>query len=154
MTVPYLTVTMSLRDVEAADIERLFRVLHEMGGVFVSVQHPENSAIPLPPEPPVDIPAPPLPPEPNWWETLKLTEPKTKIYAARAGVQIYYSDGIEHPPSFDQTELTSTGQLRILPFGAPVEVWRAPLPLSGWICVHVNLERALWVRGEDMRATP
>src|SRR3990167_7892421 len=105
--------------------------------------------------PPDDQPPIPAPP---WWESLTLKEPKTRIYSARtgAGAQIYYSEGPDKSPSFDQIELTTTGQLRTVPFGQSVEVWRAPVPGSGWICVHVKSDetRALWVRGEDMRATP
>jgi len=100
-------------------------------------------------------PSPPPEPEPKWWASLKVTEPKMKIYSARAGgAQVYYSEGPDTAPSFDQTELTTTGQLRTVPFDGSTEVWRAPLPLSGWICVHVKPGHALWVRGEDMRATP
>jgi len=98
---------------------------------------------------------PPVPALP-WWESLTLTDPKTKIYSARAGMgaQVYYSEGPDTAPSFDQTELTTTGQLRTIPFGNGVEVWRAPVAGSGWICVHIKPVHALWVRGEDMRATP
>ena len=106
--------------------------------------------------PPDEQPPTPAPePEIKWWASLKLTEPRTKIYGARAaGAQVYYSEGPDTAPSFDQTELTTTGQLRTVLFGASVEVWRAPLPLSAWICVHGKLGHSLWVRGEDMRATP
>src|SRR3990167_5751484 len=96
---------------------------------------------------------PPIPASP-WWESLVLTEPKTRIYAAQNGVQVYQSAGENVPPTFDQKALLNTGQPWTLPLGKSVEVHRAPVAGSGWICVAVLAERALWVRGEDMRATP
>jgi hypothetical protein len=160
VTIPYLTIEMHLRDVEAADIERLLRMLKEMGGTYTVIERAAAPvAIPMPPDIPGPEPQPPSPPpvpEAKWWESLKVTDPKTKIYGARAGTgaQVYYSDGPDRLPSFDQRSLTPGGQLWTLPFGTDVEVWRVPLPISGWICVHIKPERALWVRGEDMRATP
>ena len=38
--------------------------------------------------------------------------------------------------------------------GTDVEVWRAPIAGSGWICVHISPIRELWMRGEDMQAAP
>ena len=104
----------------------------------------------LPPDEQPQVPAP-------WYESLTVTEPQTEIYGARAGLgaQVYFSEGPDKAPSFDQTELTTTGQLRTVLFGKSVKVWRTPVPGSGWICVHIfSTNRALWVRGEDMRATP
>jgi len=104
-----------------------------------------------PPDEQPPVPAPP------WYESLRVTEPQTEIYGARAGLgaQVYFSESPDKAPSFDQTELTTTGQLRTVLFGKSVKVWRAPVPGSGWICVHIfSTNRALWVRGEDMKATP
>ena len=101
--------------------------------------------------PPDDQPPIPAPP---WWESLVLAEPKTKIYAAKSSVQVYQSAGENVPPTFDQKALLNTGQFWTLPLGKSVEVHRAPVAGSGWICIAVLAERALWVRGEDMRAMP
>lgn len=154
MTIPHLTVEMHVRDIESVDVERLLRVLHEMGGVYVVVEHPETVAVPMPPDVPDPAPLPPHEPPVPWWERLSVTTPLTKIYADVDQAQVYYSAGPDTAPSFDQKALLSSGQPWTLPLGKSVDVWRAPLKLSGWICVAVLANRALWVRGEDMRATP
>ena len=115
----------------------------------------ENISVTIYTGPPPDE-QPPVP-APPWYESLRVTEPQTEIYGARAGLgaQVYFSESPDKAPSFDQTELTTTGQLRTVLFGKSVKVWRAPVPGSGWICVHIfSTNRALWVRGEDMKATP
>jgi hypothetical protein len=151
MTIPYLEVQLHLREVEALDIERLLRLLKEMGGTYTVIEHTVTPAVEALP----DIPDPePLPPhEPPWWEALTVTTPRTKIYADVAEAQVYFSSDPAHEPSFDMKELTAAGNPRVVP-PSGVEVWRAPLPLSGWICVANLPGKALWVRGEKMRATP
>jgi len=143
---------MLLREVEVTDVERLLRVLHEMGGTFQVVEYPPPSTA-TPPLP--DIPDPdPLPPhEPSWWEALTITTPRTKIYSNVPNAQVYFSTDPAHAPSFEMKEIAA-GKPRTVPLGGSVEVWRIPLPLSGWICVANLPGKALWVRGEDMRVTP
>src|SRR3990167_3734511 len=71
------------------------------------------------------------PPVLSWWESLQVTEPKTRIYSARADAQVYYS-ALNQAPSFEQKAFTSAGGLLwTLPFNKSVEVWRIPIPGSG-----------------------
>ena len=158
MTIPYLSIEVHLSQVEPADLERILRVLHEMGGTYTVIEHTLARAAPVPPDVPDPDPLPPNPPPepemPPWWASLTITTPRTKIYSNVANAQVYFSSDPDHAPSFEMKKTTSTGQLRTVPLGTSVEVWRAPLPLSGWICVANLVGEALWVRGEDMRATP
>ena len=97
---------------------------------------------------------PPVPALP-WWSILQLTQPKTKIYTARDRVNIYRSMNIKILPQVsDVARVASVA-------GADYDVWAAPLAGSGWICVFngdvaepLQPEYVLWMRGEDMRATP
>ena len=104
---------------------------------------------PPPDEQPLPIPAPP------WWSTLQLTQPKTKIYTARALVKIYRSMGLSHPPQVSDVARVASNA------STGYDVWAAPLAGSEWICVF-NGDAAdppqpgfvLWANGNDMRATP
>jgi hypothetical protein len=159
MTIGYVEVQMHLRDVEAPDIERILRVLNEMGGTYTVIEHTVTPAAPAPPDIPDPDPLPPNPPPepeppPKWWASLTITTPLTKIYSNVLNAQVYFSSDPDHAPSFEMKKNTSTGQPRTVPLDRFVEVWRAPLPLSGWICVANLPGEALWVRGEDMRAMP
>ena len=95
-------------------------------------------------------PPPPL----QWWDSLKLTDPKMKIYAAHDGTQVYYSAPNGTPAFGQKAYVSAGGPLWTLPSGKDVEVWRAPIAGSGWICVHISPIRELWMRGEDMQAAP
>lgn len=156
--IPYVSVEVHLREVEPADLERILRVLHEMGGTYTVIEHTAARAVEAPPDVPDPDPLPPNPPPeppPKWWASLTVTAPRMKIYANVDKAQVYFSSDPDHAPSFDMKETTSSGQMRTVLLGVSVEVWRAPLPLSGWICVaNLSGAKALWVRGEDMRATP
>ena len=102
--------------------------------------------------PPDEQPPTPAPP---WWSTLQLTQPKTKIYTARALVKIYRSMGLSHPPQVSDVARVASNA------GTGYDVWAAPLAGSEWICVF-NGDAAfppqpgfvLWASGNDMRATP
>ena len=102
-----------------------------------------------PPDEQPPVPAPP------WWSALQLTQPKTKVYTARALVKIYRSMGLSHPPQVSAVA-------RVAPnAGTGYDVWAPPLAGSEWICVF-NGDAAfppqpgfvLWASGNDMRATP
>lgn len=81
----------------------------------------------------------------QWWAALMLTEPKTKIYAARDGVQVYKSANSSAPPDF-------SSKFSVLAKGKDVEVWHAPVPGSEWICIY-DAGFALWVLGPQMSPT-
>src|SRR5574341_1301086 len=84
MSIGYLEVQMHLRDVETADVDRLLRVLHEMGGTYTVIEHAVARAVGMPP----DVEAPPA----QWWESLEEPPrggPRANIYTAHANVQMY-----------------------------------------------------------------
>ena len=99
---------------------------------------------------------PPAPPEPQrWWASLKLTQPKTKIYTAHDRVNIYRSVSANIPP-----QISDVARVAMVA-GTGYDVWATPLANTEWICVF-NGDAAdppqpgfiLWVSGNDMRATP
>ena len=95
-------------------------------------------------------------PAPSWWSSLRLTQPKTKVYTAHDKVNIYRSASVGTPPQVSDVNRTA------MKSGAGYDVWAAPLPGSEWICVYdgdsdtANPQPGfvLWVNGNDVRAAP
>lgn len=87
------------------------------------------------------------PPLVDWWRMLDITNPRTKIYAARDGIKIYQSIDVvdPKPPPF------ATATQREYKKGDDFEVWDRVLPGSEWICIYRGLF-VLWVSGHDTAA--
>ena len=111
---------------------------------------PDSKPVPAP----IPLPKPEvLPPlGPPWWELL--TGNKDKIYAAKDNVQIYITPSPSVEPTTMNIAMNEKKQAWKLPKNSQVEVWQKPKQGTGWICVHINSSRALWVRGEDMAGRP